>query len=102
MTEEFKRAYEKFLNTWGVDTQSLMAIEEMSELTKAICKLNRKKGCGEKYYEALANLKEEIADVLNTIEQLQYVYGEEEITKIRKQKIERTLKKIGEEKCRKK
>ena len=102
MEQRFKEAYKKFLETWGVDMQSIMAIEEMSELTKAICKEKRCRGISGKHEEALVNIKEEIADVLNVAEQLAYVYGEEEIEEIRNQKIERTLNKIKEEKCRKK
>ena len=102
MEKKFKGAYKKFLETWGVDVQSTMAIEEMSELTKAICKEKRYRDLGGNHEEALNNLIEEIADVLNMAEQLEYVYGEEKIEKIREQKIERTLKKIEEEQCKKK
>ncbi len=94
MKKEFVQAYKKFLETWGVEMQSVMAIEEMSELTKAICKNKRCAEIEGDKQKALENLKEEIADVLNTAEQLEYFYGEEEIEKIRRQKIERTLKKI--------
>lgn len=94
MKKEFKKAYKAFLEKWGVEMQSAMAIEEMSELTKALCKLKRCKELGGNSAAALENLKEEIADVINMAEQLAYVYGEEEIEKIRKEKIERTLKKI--------
>ena len=98
MDKNFKEAYKTFLEKWGVEMQSVMAIEEMSELTKALCKLKRCKELGGNNVEALQNLKEEIADVLNTTEQLAYVYGEEEIQKIREEKIKRTLNKIKEEK----
>ena len=87
-------SYKKFLETWGVDIQSQMAVEEMGELIKAICKYNRKKQCDELTEEIKYNLKEEIADVLNTVEQLELVFGVQEIESIRKQKIDRTLKKI--------
>ena len=102
MTKEFINAYQKFLDIWGVEMQSVMVIEEISELTKAICKYKRTREITGNKEEALYNLKEEIADVLNVVEQLEYVYGAEEIEKIRKQKIERTLKKIKEGQCKKK
>ena len=96
MTEEFKHAYQKFIDTWGVDMQSTMAIEEMSELTKALCKYKRCEEIEvERKQKALENLKEEIADVLNMAEQLELVFGIEEIEKIRKEKINRTLEKAN-------
>ena len=94
MTEEFLSSYKKFLETWGIDIQGQMAVEEMGELIKAICKYNRKKYFNELTDEIKYNLKEEIADVLNTVEQLELCFGIEEIEKIRKEKIDRTLKKI--------
>ena len=102
MTEEFKRAYQKFIDTWGVEMQSVMAIEEMSELTKALCKHKRSLEILGDKEKALNNLKEEIADVLNVTEQLELIYGTDEIEKIRKEKIERTLKKAEGEKCKEK
>lgn len=44
-----------------------MAVEEMSELTKEICKIYRGKG-------TLDDLADEIADVLITLEQLKLIY----------------------------
>ena len=36
--EERKEIYEKALKTWGTPAQIMMALEEMSELTKELCK----------------------------------------------------------------
>ena len=94
MTEKFKLSYKKFLDTWGLEIQAQMAVEEMGELIKAICKYNRKKYFNELTEDMKYNLKEEIADVLNTVEQLELAFGIQEIEEIREQKIERTLKKI--------
>ena len=91
MTEKFKEYYQTFIETWGVEKQSTVAIEEMSELTKAICKLKRKLELGENTNKTLSNLKEEIGDVLNMVEQLEFVYGIEEIEKNRQEKMERIL-----------
>ena len=41
MDNYYKNSYKKFLDGWGYDAQSLMCIEEMSELTKALCKYKR-------------------------------------------------------------
>lgn len=97
MKNNFKEAYKTFLEKWGYDAQSLMAIEEMSELTKALCKYKRF-GKENASQEIKDNILEEIADVLNTVEQLALYFGEEEVEKIRKQKIDKTLNKIEKEK----
>lgn len=90
---KFEEEYQIFLDQWGFDAQAMMCIEEMSELTKALCKYMRfnKENAPEEVKE---NIKEEIADVLNTVEQMQLIFGEEEIEKIRQEKIERTKTKI--------
>ena len=65
--QERKAIYEAALEQWGSQAQTMMAVEEMSELTKEICKLFRGKGD----MEALAD---EIADVTITLEQLRLIY----------------------------
>ena len=97
MKNNFEDAYKTFLSHWGYDAQSLMVIEEMSELTKALCKYKRF-GKENSSQEIKDNILEEIADVLNTVEQLELYFGKEEIEEIRKQKIEKTLNKIEKEK----
>lgn len=69
-TEEL---YLKAIEKWGIHFQCLMAIEEMAELTKALCKRSRIKN--EK--EDLANYEniiEEIADVEIMLEQLKLIF----------------------------
>ena len=95
MKEEFREAYNKFLKAWGEDAQIMMAIEEMSELTKELCKYLRYKGFKEKDESSvIENINEETADVLNCVEQLEIIFNEKKIDEIRKEKIERTLKKV--------
>lgn len=76
--------YEKLFDKYG-DLQLIIAIEELSELQKEICKCLRKKG-------QINNLIEEIADVKIMLEQIIYIYGlcEEEIDVIVDNKIKRT------------
>jgi len=88
MKEEFLPVYKGFIDKYGIQSQHMMCIEEMSELSKAICKLDRVLGT-DKEKDALNNLKEEIADVINMVEQLEYYYGENEIEDIRQFKIKR-------------
>lgn len=90
-------AYKTFLNAWGEKAQIMMCVEEMSELTKALCKYMRFKKHGIDD-ELDYNIKEEIADVYNMINQLKMIFGEDEIEKIADMKIERTLKKIADKK----
>ena len=69
----------------------------MSELIKELCKLERYRDT-EKEFEIIKCIKEEIADVLNTVEQLYLYYGPEEIDKIREFKLKRGLEKINNKK----
>lgn len=64
---ERKAIYETALQVYGMEAQTMMAIEEMSELTKELCKLRR----GKWDMEALAD---EIADVTIMLEQLRLMY----------------------------
>lgn len=66
--EDRKKVYQAALNKWGADLQTMMAVEEMSELTKEICKIKR----GKMDLDALAD---EIADVTIMLEQLRGIYG---------------------------
>ena len=94
MRDDFVDAYKFFIDEFGINSQILMCIEEMSELTKELCKLDRYKGTN-KEQEILANIREEIADVLNMTEQLEYYYGSDEIEKIRLEKINRAMNKLN-------
>lgn len=62
-TEIYKRMIEKF----GKEAQTIVAIEELSELQKALCKCLR----GE---DNFSNVIEEIADVKIMLEQLELIY----------------------------
>ena len=66
--EDRKKVYQAALCKWGADLQTMMAVEEMSELTKEICKIKR----GKMDLDALAD---EIADVTIMLEQLREIYG---------------------------
>ena len=95
---KFEKEYKVFLDAWGEESQERMAIEEMSELIKELCKKIRlerddfAEKDDEKLKNTIKNIKEELADVLNMTEQLIVYYGIDEIEKIREEKIERTLK----------
>ena len=71
--DERKQIYQAACEKYGIDSQIVIAIEEMSELTKEICKISR----GQWSIESLA---EEIADVTIMMEQLHVIYDINDLT----------------------
>lgn len=63
----------KAIETWGMEAQSDMCIEECSELIKALLKYRRAKSAG-----TIAHIREEIADVQIMIDQMRLLYGDTE------------------------
>lgn len=66
--EERVNVYAQAVGLFGPDTQITVAIEELSELTKELCKVRRGK-------IRLASLVEEIADVHIMLEQLRFMFS---------------------------
>lgn len=87
--QEVIDTYKKAIKTYGKKAQKLMAIEEMSELTKEICKDFRGKLNRE-------HLIEEMADVTITIYQLLMMYeiGDNEIQQMCERKVERLKERL--------
>lgn len=81
--------YQQFIEVWGEKAQLVMALEEMSELSKEIRKYLRFSDDKQKLAEIRQNIKEETADVANMISQLEFIFGEAEIEQIRDQKLQR-------------
>ncbi len=81
--------FKKAIKTYGEKAQKLMAIEEMSELTKEICKDFRGKLDRE-------HLIEELADVTITIDQLIMMYeiSGKEIQQMCERKMERLKERL--------
>ena len=65
---EMTATFEKAIAVYGESLQKQVAIEEMAELTKEVCKDIRGKGNRK-------NILEEIVDVSIMLEQLQIMYG---------------------------
>lgn len=83
--------YSKVLNKWGFQSQMLMTIEEMAELTKAL--LHDSRVLKNPKREALF---EEIADVEIMLGQMKLIYGcGVTVEKIKEKKLKR-LKKLVE------
>ncbi len=93
--EKFIQVYDKLTLAWGKESQMRLCIEEMSELTKELCKFMRY-SLNEQSQENDAKLKqikeniiEETADVLICASQIKRLFGDDEVKKIMNFKIER-------------
>ena len=84
-----KELYTKLLNLYG-DKQIIIAIEELSELQKELCKSLRNN------YN-YGNIVEEIADVEIMLEQMKIYFeiSEEEIEEMKEIKTKRTKERLG-------
>lgn len=86
--EIFRRALEAF----GAQAQVMMAIEEMSELTKELCKNSRGQ-------ENITHIAEEIADVEIMLFQMKMLFDcAGQVEKFRRHKLERLAGRIEEAK----
>lgn len=73
---------------WGLLIQLVVALEELSECQKEICKMLRGKGNSE-------HLAEEIADARICLEQLCLFYGlEDEVVKYKEAKLQRLKERV--------
>ncbi len=76
----------KAIDTYGEESQEKMMIEEMSELTKELCKCFR----GEK---DTGHILEEIADVQIMLDQMKMIFGDtSEMEKVKLERLERRMK----------
>lgn len=91
----------RIVNNYGVKAQIPVWIEEMSELTKVLCKWFRKydKLDGDINSQLLNDMKEEIADVVICLDQLKYIlqFNEDELMKLYKFKVDRQLNRMENE-----
>ena len=87
MDETYKAA----LDLWGAEAQTLMAMEEMAELQKELCKHARGKDNREE-------ISEEIADVRIMLDQMAILHNCEELAgRYKASKVERLRKAVNEE-----
>ena len=79
----------------GERTQMIVAIEELSELGKALCKYLRAEGEGQKF-DAVESITEEMADVQIMLDQLMIIFdNEKQIQTWTARKITRTYQRLG-------
>ena len=89
-----ERIMRQAIETYGVQSQCDVAIEEMAELTKAIVKIRRVADDYGKTQVALDNLLEEIADVDIMIDQLKIMWGTKQVEEYRRKKLKRLAKRL--------
>lgn len=98
--EDYRKIYGRCRKSWGEESEIRMCIEEMSELTKELCKYMRLCHSTQtdeiklKIEKQKSNIAEETADVFNTVEQIQIMFGEDEVNEVRKQKMARLKKEL--------
>lgn len=92
-TEEQQNIMLNALKKFGVDAQDDIAIEEMSELTKAIIKNRRYRD-----FNTMENLYEELADVYIVLEQVLMSLDKDRVQNYVNSKLERLSERLGEAK----
>lgn len=103
---DFRAKIQSIANYHGYNTQSRQLIEEMGELTQAINKFWRNQlKCGKVMFSDVhfdtqeeKNIIEEIADVEVCLEQVKFILQcGKEVSKIKKEKVDRELERIANE-----
>lgn len=92
-----ERIMRQAIETYGVQAQCDVAIEEMAELTKAIMKIRRVADDYKKTQPALDNLLEEIADVDIMIDQMKIMWGQKQVEEYRRKKLERLERRLNDD-----
>lgn len=102
MNDKVKEKIDYAAERFGFEATSNQLIEEMAELTKALCKLNRLKGVGmppaKEHTEATLtdDIIEELADVIVTLEQMIHLMDADiYIADIIEFKMKRTYDRMG-------
>ena len=87
--EDRKKVYEQAISLYGAEAQIHMVIEEMSELTKELCKSFRPGGT------TLDKIADECADVTIMLEQLRIIFDmNDQVCEHMDAKVERLMGRI--------
>jgi len=89
-----EKLLKKCVEAWGEEAQVNMAIEEMAELIKALMKLRRARG--KDFIDRVYDVREEIADVLMTVQQMRLIYGASNVDAQIGRKTERLIERLKE------
>ena len=97
LTTNRPEVLQECVNTYGAEAQVDMAVEEMSELTKALLKYRRKEAQDSKDLEAAReNILEEVADVIIMLTQLIMIYGGRDLVQETiENKVDRQIKRLA-------
>lgn len=90
--EERRALLDCAITTYGAPAQMDMAVEEMAELTKALCKVKRV-SCAAEAKAVLENVVEEMADVQIMLDQLRIIFGRS-TAEAEEYKLERLKKRL--------
>ena len=83
--------YKKALETWGIESQVFMVMEEVGEMLNALAKANRGRSKKE-------DIITELADVSIMMEQMAIYFGYDEFKKEKKRKLERLERRLNNDK----
>lgn len=91
-TEERRALLDRAITAYGAPAQMDMAVEEMAELTKALCKVKRV-SCAAEAKAALENAVEEMADVQIMLDQLRIIFhrSTEEVEEAKLERLKNRL-----------
>lgn len=95
--ECYFRTLDLFKEVYGEENEFRMCVEEMSELTKELCKYIRYSNYEsdnkqEKLQKIKDNIIEETADVLNCVLQVKRIVGDKAVEKVMEEKMLRERK----------
>lgn len=99
-TEERRALLDRAITTYGAPAQMDMAVEEMAELTKALCAVGlridhkvKRMSCAAEAKAALENAVEEMADVQIMLDQLRIIFhrSTEEVEEAKLERLKNRL-----------
>lgn len=97
LKESTDKPLKEFLSEYGADAQVDMAIEEMSELTKAFLKWRRSRKNVMLLKKTSENIAEEIADVRIMLRRMELLFGcESQVREQMEYKVQRQMERLEE------
>lgn len=92
-----KQLLERVITANGMNKQLDVAIEELSELIQAICKIKRRDSLSNESFAVKGNLAEEMADVEIILAELKLLFdNEDDVKECKNYKLDRLEKRLNE------
>lgn len=92
-----KQLLERVITANGMNKQLDIAIEELSELIQAICKIKRRDSLSNESFAVKGNLAEEMADVEIVLAELKLMFdNEDDVKEWKNYKLDRLEKRLKE------